>query len=50
VVQAIGELPGDPGCASGEEAYSIAIVLLKYLGDRATSTRIQIFGTDLGQK
>jgi hypothetical protein len=28
-----------PGCASGEEAYSIAIVLLEYLGDRATSTR-----------
>ena len=36
-----------PGCASGEEAYSIAIVLLEYLGDRATSTRVQIFGTDL---
>jgi two-component system, chemotaxis family, CheB/CheR fusion protein len=27
--------------------YSIAIVLLEYLGDRATSTRVQIFGTDL---
>jgi two-component system CheB/CheR fusion protein len=37
-----------PGCASGEEAYSIAIVLLEYLGDRATATRVQIFGTDLG--
>ena len=36
-----------PGCASGEEAYSIAIVLLEYLGDRTTSTRVQIFGTDL---
>jgi two-component system, chemotaxis family, CheB/CheR fusion protein len=36
-----------PGCASGEEAYSIAIVLLEYLGDRATATRVQIFGTDL---
>src|SRR5258708_20646170 len=24
-----------PGCASGEEAYSIAMVLLEYLGDRA---------------
>ena len=38
-----------PGCASGEEAYSIAIVLLEYLGDRSTSTRIQIFGTDLSE-
>jgi len=36
-----------PGCASGEEAYSIAMVLLEYLDDRATSTRVQIFGTDL---
>ncbi len=36
-----------PGCASGEEAYSIAMVLLEYLGDRATAARVQIFGTDL---
>jgi two-component system, chemotaxis family, CheB/CheR fusion protein len=36
-----------PGCASGEEVCSIAIVLLEYLGDRANATRVQIFGTDL---
>jgi two-component system CheB/CheR fusion protein len=36
-----------PGCASGEEVYSIAVVLLEYLGDHASSTRAQIFGTDL---
>ncbi len=36
-----------PGCASGEEAYSIAMVLLEHLGDRASSYRIQIFATDL---
>src|SRR5216684_865010 len=36
-----------PGCASGEEVYSIAMVLLEYLGDRSTSSRVQIFGTDL---
>ncbi len=36
-----------PGCSSGEEAYSFAIVLLEYLGDRSASTRVQIFGTDL---
>jgi two-component system CheB/CheR fusion protein len=38
-----------PGCASGEEAYSIAMVLLEYLGDRAASIRVQIFGTDLSE-
>ena len=36
-----------PGCASGEEVYSIAISLMEYLGERATSTRVQIFGTDV---
>ncbi|MGC1679089.1 MAG: CheR family methyltransferase, partial [Candidatus Binataceae bacterium] len=36
-----------PGCASGEEAYSIAMVLMEYLGDRASAVRVQIFGTDL---
>jgi two-component system, chemotaxis family, CheB/CheR fusion protein len=36
-----------PGCASGEEVYSIAICLLEYLGGRASSTQIQIFGTDV---
>lgn len=35
-----------PGCASGEEVYSIAISLLEYLGERASSTQVQIFGTD----
>ena len=38
-----------PGCASGEEVYSIAIVLLEYLAERDTSIRIQIFGTDLSE-
>jgi two-component system, chemotaxis family, CheB/CheR fusion protein len=36
-----------PGCASGEEVYSIAICLLEYLGERASSTQIQFFGTDV---
>ena len=35
------------GCASGEEAYSIAICLLEYLGDRVANYRIQIFATDI---
>lgn len=36
-----------PGCATGEEAYSIAICLLEALGDRVTERRIQIFATDV---
>ncbi|MBU0656637.1 MAG: PAS domain S-box protein [Gammaproteobacteria bacterium] len=35
------------GCATGEEAYSIAILLAEYLGSRISSYKIQIFGTDL---
>ena len=36
-----------PGCSTGEEVYSIVISLLEFLGDRASYTPIQIFGTDL---
>ncbi len=36
-----------PGCASGEEVYSIAICLLEYLGERVGRTPIQIFGSDV---
>ena len=36
-----------PGCATGEEVYSLAICLLETLGSRASEMRIQIFGTDL---
>src|SRR4051812_34746145 len=36
-----------PGCAGGEEAYSIGICLLEYLGDRAADHEIQIFATDI---
>lgn len=35
-----------PGCSTGEETYSLAIVLLEFLGDRASSFQIQLFGTD----
>jgi two-component system, chemotaxis family, CheB/CheR fusion protein len=36
-----------PGCASGEEAYSIAICLLEAAGRQPTNPAFQIFGTDL---
>jgi two-component system, chemotaxis family, CheB/CheR fusion protein len=38
-----------PGCASGEEAYSLAIVLLEYLGQKAPQVPIQVFGTDVSE-
>jgi two-component system, chemotaxis family, CheB/CheR fusion protein len=38
-----------PACATGEEAYSLAIVLLESLGDMATNTEIQIFATDISE-
>jgi two-component system CheB/CheR fusion protein len=39
-----------PGCSTGEETYSLAMTLLEYLGDRAPSFQVQIFGTDLNEK
>ena len=45
--------PGDdiriwvPGCATGEEAYSLAILLSEMLGPSVGDYRIQIFATDL---
>jgi two-component system CheB/CheR fusion protein len=38
------------GCSTGEEAYSIAMVLLESLGDRAPGTAIQIFASDIDDK
>lgn len=45
--------PGDeiriwvPGCATGEEAYSIAIMLAEVMGGNAGMFKIQIFATDI---
>ena len=36
-----------PACASGEETYSVAIALLEFLGDKASETSFQLFGTDV---
>src|SRR5881275_2647123 len=38
-----------PGCASGEEVYSLAICILETLGNGPSKMRIQIFGTDLSE-
>jgi len=38
-----------PGCATGEEAYSVAIALMEVLGDRASGRRVQIFATDVSE-
>ncbi|HEV8479528.1 MAG TPA: CheR family methyltransferase, partial [Candidatus Eisenbacteria bacterium] len=36
-----------PGCSTGQEAYSLAIVLLEFLSDMVLRPTIQIFATDL---
>jgi two-component system, chemotaxis family, CheB/CheR fusion protein len=38
-----------PGCASGEETYSLAILLLEFLGEKASHVPIQLFGTDVSE-
>ena len=39
-----------PGCSTGEETYSLAILLLEFLGDKASSYQIQLFGTDVNER
>jgi two-component system CheB/CheR fusion protein len=39
-----------PGCASGEEVYSIAICVFEYLCDNGLSTPVRIFGTDVSEE
>ncbi len=36
-----------PGCSTGQEAYSIALSVVEFLGDRPVCPPIQIFATDL---
>ncbi len=38
-----------PGCASGEETYSVAIALLEFLGNRGSQAQMQFFGTDVSE-
>ncbi len=36
-----------PGCASGEEAYSVAILFKEYMAENSAVREFQIFGTDI---
>ena len=38
-----------PGCSTGEEAYSIAICVLEFLGAAKSNIPLQIFGTDISE-
>ena len=38
-----------PGCSTGEEAYSIAIAFLEFLGDDLNAAGVQIFATDVSE-
>lgn len=38
-----------PGCSTGEEAYSIAISLLEFMGEAASGIPVQIFATDVDE-
>lgn len=39
-----------PGCATGEEAYSLAIVLSEFLVNNSLDIPVQIFGTDVNEE
>jgi two-component system, chemotaxis family, CheB/CheR fusion protein len=38
-----------PGCATGEEVYSLAIAILETLNQRVSNMNIRMFGTDLSE-
>jgi two-component system CheB/CheR fusion protein len=47
--------PNDPlrfwvaGCATGEEAYSMAICIHEFLGDKIAAHKVQVFATDISE-
>src|SRR5437588_11017199 len=56
VPRLLGDKPEDEdvrvwcaGCATGEEAYSVAILLAEALGDDAYRERVKIYGTDVDE-
>lgn len=38
-----------PGCATGEEAYTIAIIFREYLAESKRNFQVQIYGTDIDE-
>lgn len=38
-----------PGCATGEEVYSVVIELLEFMGDRLSPSEVQVFGSDVSE-
>jgi len=38
-----------PGCATGEEAYSIAICLMEFFGEHTETRALQVFATDVNE-
>ncbi|HEY0041778.1 MAG TPA: CheR family methyltransferase [Flavisolibacter sp.] len=38
-----------PACSTGQEAYSLAILVMELLGEKATASSVQIFATDLSE-
>jgi len=38
-----------PGCATGEEVYSVAMTLIEYMREHGLDVTIQVFGTDLSE-
>jgi two-component system, chemotaxis family, CheB/CheR fusion protein len=38
------------GCASGEEAYTIAMVLARVMGDAEFSSRVKVYATDIDER
>ena len=38
-----------PGCLTGEEAYSIVIALLEFLGNKGASVPVQVFAMDISE-
>lgn len=39
-----------PGCSSGEEVYSLAMLMVEFLGERKVHHQVQLFGTDINLK
>ncbi|OBX24528.1 two-component system CheB/CheR fusion protein [Gelidibacter algens] len=38
------------GCSTGQEAFSLAICIAEFLGDKSTELKIQIFASDISEK